>query len=303
MPRTPQHHPFPITRRQALLWAAAAPFLMTRPAPAAADVQTGDAAAALFAGLEKAHGRRLGLHAIDTGSGNEIAYRADERFPFCSSFKAVLAAAVLALDARQPGVLDRRISYTTHDLASYSPVTQKHAGGDMRVADLCAATLQYSDNTAANLLLHLIGGPPALTAFARAAGNASFRLDRYETALNTAIPGDPRDTSTPRDMAVLLGRLVLGDALPAPARTMLADWMLGNKTGDRRIRAATPTGWKVADKTGTGDYASASDIGVIWPPGRQPIVLAIYTTARDSKAKADENLIAAAARVALQRLA
>ncbi|WP_420042790.1 class A beta-lactamase [Bordetella genomosp. 8] len=301
-----RHHPTLITRRQALAWTAAAPFLLTRPALAVADTGSNAKDSACnteFADLERAHDRRLGLHAVDTASGKEIAYRAGERFPFCSSFKAVLAAAVLARDARQPGVLDRRISYTRHDLAPYSPVTQNHAGDDMRVADLCAATLRYSDNTAANLLLHLIGGPPALTAFARAAGNASFRLDRYETALNTAIPGDPRDTSTPRDMGVLLRALMLGDALPARAQATLADWMLGNRTGDRRIRAATPADWKVADKTGTGDYASASDIGVLWPPGRRPIVLAIYTTARDSKAKADEDLIAAASRIALRQLA
>uniref|UniRef100_UPI0039EF3C6F class A beta-lactamase n=1 Tax=Bordetella sputigena TaxID=1416810 RepID=UPI0039EF3C6F len=255
-----------------------------------------------FAALEHTHDRRLGLYAIDTGSGQEVAYRADERFPFCSTFKAVLAGAVLARDAGQPGLLDRRISYTKHDLASYSPITQQHAGGSMCVADLCAATLQYGDNTAANLLLHLLGGPPALTAFAHSAGNASFRLDRFETALNTAIPGDPRDTSTPSDMGRLLRNLMLGDALPAPARARLADWMLGNKTGDRRIRAAAPAGCKVADRTGTGDYASASDIGVLWPIGRQPMVLAIYTTAGDNRARADEALIAAAARLAISRL-
>lgn len=305
MPRKPQHRPSLVTRRQALAWAAAAPFLLTRPVLAATDAALsagGRPDDAGFETLEQAHDRRLGVYAIDTGSGREVAYRADERFPFCSTFKAVLAGAVLARDARQPGVLDRRISYTKHDLASYSPITQKHAGDSMRVADLCAATLQYSDNTAANLLLHLLGGPPALTAFAHSAGNPSFRLDRFETALNSAIPGDLRDTSTPSDMGKLLRNLMLGDALPASAQARLRDWMLGNKTGDRRIRAAAPAGWKVADKTGTGDYASASDIGVIWPTGRQPIVLAIYTTARDNRARADEDLIAAAARVAISRL-
>lgn len=307
MPRKPQSQqgPSPITRRQALAWAAAAPLLLMRPALAATGAASstgGKTRDAEFIRLEQTHDRRLGLYAIDTGSGREVAYRADERFPFCSTFKAVLAGAVLARDARQPGLLDRRISYTKQDLVSYSPITEKHAGDSMRVADLCAATLQYSDNTAANLLLHLLGGPPALTAFAHSAGNLGFRLDRYETALNTAIPGDLRDTSTPRDMGRLLRNLMLGDALPAPARARLADWMLGNKTGDRRIRAAAPAGWKVADKTGTGDYASASDIAVIWPTGRQPIVLAIYTTARDKRTRADEDLIAAAARLAISRL-
>ncbi|AOB33593.1 beta-lactamase [Bordetella sp. H567] len=311
MPRHTEHASASLTRRQALLWAAATPLLWIRPALAGGhlpardgdDAAVGTAIDAEFARLERSHQRRLGLYALETGTGREIAYRANERFAFCSTFKAVLAAATLAQDAAQPGLLERRIIYTQHDLASYSPVTKERLGGGMTVAELCAAAVQYSDNTAANLLLHRLGGPRALTAYARDVGNKSFRLDRYETALNTAIPGDERDTSTPADMGRMLEALVLGNALPAEARTRLKTWLLGNKTGDHRIRAAVPAGWQVADKTGTGDYGSANDFGIVWPPGRPPIVLAIYTGSRDTHAKADESLIAEAARIAITRLA
>ncbi|CAM4054619.1 class A beta-lactamase [Bordetella bronchialis] len=315
MPRNTD--PVPLSRRRALLWAAMAPLLLARPALAAgtqassSGTKAGQAAGGHarpdgdveYAALEQSHRRRLGVYALDTGSGQEVAYRAGERFAFCSTFKAILAAAVLAQDAGKPGLLRQRVAYTKSDLVSYSPVTGEHAGAGMTIAELCAAAVQYSDNTAANLLLHRLGGPAALTAFARQAGNPSFRMDRYETALNTAIPGDERDTSTPADMAGLLRALVLGDALPAPARAQLKTWLLGNKTGAHRIRAAVPGGWAVGDKTGTGDYGSANDVGIIWPPSRPPIVMAIYTGSRDKRAKADEGLIAEAARIALARLA
>ncbi|WP_233234594.1 class A beta-lactamase [Bordetella sp. LUAb4] len=314
--------PARLSRRRMLALTAAAPLMLVRPAFAATQTRPIDDE---YARLEQAHQRRLGIYAVDTGSGKEVAYRADERFAVCSTFKAVLAAAVLAKDAvaagsngREAGVhvthvpqpeasqgrlLDRRIVYGRDALVTYSPITGQHAdAAGMSVAELCAAAIQYSDNTAGNLLLRLLGGPAALTAFARGHGNESFRLDRYETALNTAIPGDERDTSTPADMGRLLRTLMLGDALPAAAREQLKTWMLGNKTGDRRIRAATPAGWLVADKTGTGDYASANDIGVIWPPGRPPIVMAIYTTSRTPGVKADDDLIAQGARIAYERL-
>ncbi|OZI60238.1 class A beta-lactamase [Bordetella genomosp. 11] len=306
MPPKPDHPPISITRRQALSWAAAAPLLMMRPALAAGDAAAAPAGTARdveYAHLERAHRRRLGVYAVDTATGREVTYRAHERFAFCSTFKAVLAGAILSQDAAQPGLLDQRILYTAHELASYSPVTEKHVHGGMTIAQLCAAAIQYSDNTAANLLLHRLGGPRALTAYARGLGNPTFRLDRFETALNTSIPGDERDTSTPADMARTLETLVLGDALPPGARARLKTWLLGNKTGDRRIRAAVPPGWQVADKTGTGDYASANDFGVIWPADRPPVVLAIYTASRDPHAKADESLIAEAARIALAALA
>lgn len=240
-------------------------------APAAAP-QT---PAALLAGLEKEFGGRLGVAALNTADGRQVLHRDDERFPFCSTFKMMLSAAILS---REPALLKKRITYDKSDLVPYSPVTSKHLADGMTVAELCEATLQISDNAAANLLMKQIGGPAAVTAFARSIGDTEFRQERWETALNTALPGDARDTTTPLAMAKSLQKLVLGDALPAAARKQLKDWMLGNTTGATRIRAGVPAGWPVADKTGSGDYGTVNDIAVIWPPGKAPIVLAVYTT-------------------------
>lgn len=255
-----------------------------------------------FAQLERELDGELGVAAIDHGSGRVAGYRQDQRFSMCSTFKAVLAAAVLARADGVPGLLGKRVLLAKDDFVDYSPVTGKHAGGAMTVAELCAAALQYSDNTAANALLRELGGPAALTGFARSMGDTTFRLDRWETALNTALPGDERDTTTPLAMARTLDKLLLGDALAAERQAQLREWMLGNTTGGERIRAAVPPGWQVADKTGTGSFGSASDIGVIYRPAGSPVVLAIYTRGHSRAAKARSDIIARAARLALARL-
>ncbi|WP_286194632.1 class A beta-lactamase [Synechococcus sp. CCY 0621] len=264
-------------------------------AAAPATAETG------LAALEARSGGRLGVFAIDTASGTRIGHRADERFPVCSTFKAILAAAVLHRSQREPGFLEQRIRFGRQDLVTYSPIAEQHLEDGLTVAEMAAATVQYSDNTAANQLMARLGGPAGLTAFARSIGNRTFRLDRWETDLNSAIPGDPRDTDTPAGMGSSLQALVLGTALGSPQRRRLQDWLIGNTTGDRRVRAGVPTGWRVGDKTGScGVYGTANDVAVVWPPDRAPIVLAIFHTQADPAAQAQEGVIAAAATIVVE---
>lgn len=285
-------------RRTLLLAAATAPLVLS--VNACASRQAADVSPATsFDALERAAGGRLGVCAIDTANGRRAQHRADERFPFCSTFKAMLAAAVLARSVERPALLQQRVTYRQDDLVRYSPVTERHVGTGMTVAGLCAAAVQYSDNSAANLLLKLIGGPSAVTAYARAIGDDTFRLDRWETELNTALPGDLRDTTTPAAMAASLRVLALGEALPAAQRAQWIEWVRGNKVGDKRIRAGVPAGWRVGDKTGTGDYGTTNDVGVVWPPSRAPIVLAVYYTQTRADAQAKDDVIEAAARIAV----
>ena len=293
-----------IKRRSLLLAIASAPLVNSCGVfPAAQAAQSLQAAGeARFRALEASLDGRLGVFALDTGSGMQLAWRADERFPMCSTFKAVLAGAILARSAHDDGLLARRIRYAASDLVSYSPVTEKHAGAGMPVAELCAAAVQYSDNTAANLLLAIVGGPAGLTEHARAAGDDSFRLDRWETELNSAIPGDARDTTTPEAMTRHMSRIALGAQLPAPQRQTLQGWLRGNTTGDTRIRAGVPAGWVVGDKTGTGSYGTANDTAILWPPQREPIVLTIFTTRRAKDAEARNDILASAARVVVEAL-
>jgi beta-lactamase class A len=214
---------------------------------------------------------------LDTGSGEVSGRRMGARFPMCSTFKTLAAAAVLKRVDDGKEKLDRRIVYGKSDLVTYSPATEKHAGAGMTLAELCEAAITLSDNTAGNLLLANIGGPEGLTAFARSLGDGVTRLDRIETALNEATPGDPRDTTTPDAMAKDLNALVPGDVLSAASKRQLIGWLVGSKTGDARLRAGLP-GWRVGDKTGSGEHGTANDAGVIWPPGHAPIVVAVYLT-------------------------
>ncbi|UVJ41823.1 class A beta-lactamase [Pseudomonas sp. LS1212] len=289
------------SRRTLLLAAATAPLALAL--TACATGQAPDTSAqALFATLERTAGGRLGVSALDTASGMHIHYRADERFPLCSTFKAILAGAILAQSTRDAGLLERRVRYGQSDLVSYSPISSQHLDDGMTVAELCRATVQYSDNTSANLLMKILGGPAAVTAFTRSIGDSQLRLDRWETELNTAIPGDPRDTTTPAAMTRSLQSLAIGNALPVPQRELLQAWLRGNTTGAKRIRAGLPADWQVGDKTGTGDYGTTNDIAVLWPPARGPIVLSVYYTQPQADAKPRDDVIAAATRIAVSVL-
>ncbi|MFC5473386.1 class A beta-lactamase [Paraherbaspirillum soli] len=286
-------------RRKLLLAAASAPLIGACASPPDGARASASAQARLKA-LETASAGRLGVAALNLADGAQLNYRADERFPFCSTFKALVASAILERSSRDSTLLERRIKYPQSDLVAYSPITEKHVADGMTVSELCAAALQYSDNTAGNLLIKMLGGPAGVTAFARSIGDNEFRLDRWETELNTAIPGDPRDTSTPLAMARSLQRLALGDALPAPQREQLQRWMRGNTTGAARIRAGVPASWQVGDKTGTGDYGTTNDIAVLWPPGKAPMVLAIYFTQHQQDAKSRSEVLASAARIVVE---
>ncbi|MFH9178154.1 class A beta-lactamase [Streptomyces albogriseolus] len=254
-----------------------------------------------LAALEREYGARLGVFAVDTGTGVTVVHRADERFALCSTFKTLAAAAVLD---RRPGArLDERIPYGTADLVPYSPVTEKHTGEGMTLRRLCEAAVRYSDNTAANLLLRDIGGPRGLTAYARRLGDRVTRLDHTEPELNSNPPGDPRDTTTPRAIAADHRALVLGDALPAAGRALLTDWLVRSTTGGRRIRAGAPRGWRVGDKTGSGEWGRGNDVAVLWPGGgRPPLVLSVLTERPDRAASPSDELVAEAARRVLDVL-
>jgi len=267
-----------ITRRAFTTSAVLAYALAEMPRCAfASDRKTG-ALAARFAAIEKATGGRLGVAGIGTATGRRFGHRGQERFAMCSTFKVLAASALLARVDRGNEDLNRRIRFAAGDVIKNSPISKDHAGEGMTLAVLCAAALDYSDNTAANLILAALGGPHAVTAFARSLGDPVTRLDRTEPTLNEATPGDPRDTTTPAAMAANLQKLLLGKALAPASRAQLAQWMIGNKTGDARLRAGFPRDWRIGDKTGSGDHGTANDIAIAWPPGREPIIVAVYLT-------------------------
>ncbi|MEU8898167.1 class A beta-lactamase [Nocardia sp. NPDC048505] len=243
--------------------------------------------------LERRFGARLGVYALATGSGRTLTHRAEESFAFCSTFKALATAAILH---RNPlSHLDAVVRYAESDLMKSSTVTREHLATGMTLRELCDAAVRYSDGTAGNLLLRDLGGPAELTAYTRTLGDTVTRMDRIEPFITEATPGDPRDTSTPRALATDFQRLILGDALPAEKRAFLQDLMERNLTGAQRIRAGIPQDWRVADKTGTGDYGTLNDIAILWPPDMPPIVLALMSSKPAEDAPYDQALLAEAA--------
>ncbi|MGW6055445.1 class A beta-lactamase [Streptomyces sp. NPDC055189] len=250
--------------------------------------------------LEEEYAARLGVFALDTASGATVSHRADERFPMCSVFKGLAAAAVLRDVDRHGEFLARRIRYTAEFVgaAGYIPVTGKpeNIAHGLTGAQLCAAAVSESDNGAANLLLRELGGPTAITRFCRSLGDGTTRLDRWEPELNSAEPWRTEDTTSPRAIGMTYGRLLLSRALSPGDRKRLLGWLVANTTNTERFRKGLPADWILADKTGGGaQYGVANDVGVVQPPGASPLVLSILSTKYEPQGPTDNPLVARAA--------
>ena len=280
---------------------AAAPLVLATPALAAAPIPE-------LTDYEHACSGRIGVFARNLRSGATLAWRPDERFVMCSTFKASLAAATLARVDRRQERLDAVVRYGPRDLLDYAPVAKAGVGkasvgkGGLTVGELCAGAVELSDNTCANLLLARLGGPAALTAFWRRQGDATSRLDHNEPALNRSPPGDPHDTTTPRAMAGNVQRFLLGDVLSPASRRRLTDWMLNCQTGAERLRAGLPQTWRIGDKTGNNGKDAAGDIAMAWPHPDRPIVIAAYTQGGKPTDAQLETVFAAIGRAVGERL-
>ncbi|WP_156858006.1 class A beta-lactamase [Oceanobacillus sp. AG] len=253
-----------------------------------------------FAKLEDKFDSKLGVFALDTGTNQTVVYHPDERFAYASTHKALAVGALLQQKSIED--LNQRITYTRDDLVNYNPITEKHVDTGMTLKELADASIRYSDNTAANLILKELGGPTGFKKILDEIGDNVTNPERYEPELNEVNPGETYDTSTPRALATSLQAFTLGDTLPAEKRELLIDWMKRNTTGDALIRAGVPKGWEVADKTGSGSYGTRNDIGIIWPPKGDPIVLAVLSSRDKKDADYNDKLIAEATKEVIKAL-
>ncbi|WP_432191056.1 class A beta-lactamase [Streptomyces sp. bgisy027] len=252
--------------------------------------------------LERQHGARLGVFAYNVRTRRTVTHRADELFPICSVFKTLAAAAVLRDLDRHGEVLAKRIHYTEADLVANSDKTEENLATGMTVGELADVAIRFSDNTAGNLLLRELGGPTAVTRFARSLGDRVTRLDRWETELNSAEPWRVTDTTSPRAIGRSYARLVLGDALNHRDRDLLTHWLLNNTTSVNRFRAGLPPTWAIADKTGGGFYGANNDVGIAWTEDGTPLVLAVQTTLPERDAAYDHALIVETAKLLAETL-
>ncbi|PGB79623.1 class A beta-lactamase [Bacillus wiedmannii] len=253
-----------------------------------------------FVKLEKEYDAKLGIYALDTGTNQTVTYRSDERFAYASTHKVLAVGALLQKKSIED--LDQKIKYTSKDLVNYNPITEKYVGTGMTLKELADASIRYSDNTAQNLILKQLGGPSEFKKSLREIGDSVTNPERFEPELNEVQPDDTRDTSTAMALATSLQTYALSDILPIEKRSFLIDLMKRNTTGDNLIRAGVPAGWEVADKTGSGSYGTRNDIAIIWPPNKNPIVLAILSNHAKEDAKYDDKLIANATKIVLDAL-
>jgi len=274
-------------------------------APRISRGQEADFLSAELERIERASGGRLGVSVIDTADGTRTGRRGDERFPMCSTFKFLLAGAVLKAADEHRLTLAERVAIAEADLLAHSPITERNLGPrGMSLSQLCEAAVIESDNAAANLLLPRVGGPAGLTAFLRSIGDPLTRSDRTEPTMNQFVPGDPRDTTTPASMADDMRRLVLGDALSPTSRRRLTTWLLHNRTGGARLRAGLPRGWRVGDKTGSNGTDTTNDVAIVWPTGgRAPLIVAVFLNGATVDITAQNAAHAEVARVVARSLA
>lgn len=247
--------------------------------------------------LERKFNRKLGIYAIDTSSNKVIAHRANERFPFQSTLKFIGAAALLHQDTKQ-GLINKKVIIKQKDIVPWAPISSKFLNKKASLETLAMAAVSFSDNTAINIIVRQLGGLNAINAFARKTANKSFQLNHDEPNLNSD-PSKKFDTATPKDMALSVQNILLGNVLKQQQRMLLLDWMKNNTTGYKRIRAGVPLGWLVADKTGSGRYGIANDVGIIWSPADKPIVLAIFSKNNNANDLACDQVVAAATEVIL----
>jgi beta-lactamase class A len=245
--------------------------------------------------IERDLGARVGFYMRDLQSGEVITHAADDRFPLNSTFKLLACGAALHSVEQGDARLADTVSIDEIHLVSYSPAVRAHLAAGHSVLsldDACRMTLSVSDNTAANIVLSKIGGPSALTAYLRSIGDEVTRLDRMEPDLNTSVPGDLRDTTTPRAIAHSVEQLLLGEALSAPSRAVLRGWLAEHSVADALFRATLPSNWAIDDRTGAGGYGSRSIVAVLYPPQRQPIIAALFMTETDASFPARNAAIA-----------
>jgi beta-lactamase class A len=284
-----------ITRRRLLAGAPAALLAcaVVPPVRAATPAKTLERT---FAAIEAKVGGRLGVAVYDNGSGLKAAWRGDERFPLCSTFKWLAGAAVLARVDAGDVTLGHPVAIRAEHIVTYSPTTEKHVGETMPLGQICEAAITLSDNTAGNLMLAALGGPEGFNCYVRSLGDDVTRLDRIEPALNEAAPDDPRDTTTPLAMIADLDAVLVGDVLSRASRNKLTAWLIGNETGDARLRAGLPETWRVGDKTGTCNARTANDVGIAWPPSGKLVLIAVYLAESDASPDAQTTAIADVAR-------
>jgi beta-lactamase class A len=304
-----------------LLWASG-----WQPVSAASSDTAKSLRQALHQLAARARPGLLGVTVLDVDSGAQARVNADHAYPMMSVFKAPVAATVLAQIDTGHLSLAQKVTINRADVVGGSAVPSigAHFHGDsmtFTVDQLLTAAISESDNTAADALVRLVGGPKVVTAFLRAHGIDEMRVDMDEADVDRIFDGighgeqipanetaqqslvrlrrgyrdylsDPRNRTTPDAAVKFLKQLWKGSLLSAGSTQHLLQLMY-KQTIPRRLRGGLPEGVRLADKCGTsvsfeGETAAYNDIGIMtWPNGHTVIVAAFLTGSRADKAERD----------------
>ena len=256
-----------------------------------------------FNRIVKSARAKIGVALIHLESGRLIVIRGNDRFPMASVVKLPIALEVLSQVSEGKVSLDRGVWLGADDMRPCCTLSRRHPNGGVSktVLELLELTLIESDNSAADKLLTLVGGPTAVERRLRALGFVNINVNRSEGQLILDMAGvvdapspefwtldlqrrlvsevtkealndarerylrDERDTATPYEVAQLLGRLQLGDLLPRAETSLLLDLMASSTTGPRRLKGRLPEEVRVAHKTGTTAVV-VNDVGIITLP-------------------------------------
>ncbi|WP_181008400.1 class A beta-lactamase [Sphingomonas montanisoli] len=276
---------------------------------------------------------RVGIAAVHLESGAALSVNGDEAFPMASAYK--LAAVLTLLHQVEQGrftmdqmiPVDDALRVQSGGISTSMP----HPGIALSVANLIDLTITRSDNTAADMVTQMVGGPAAITAWLRSVGIEGQRVDRdvaglifdYKhltpeagrnqaqtlarvmslrddnpdepnSTLDPAFIADPRDSSTPDAMVALLAKLQRGQLVDAEHTAWLLDVMAHTVTGAKRVKGLLPPRTVFAHKTGTL-VGICADVGILTLPGGGHVAVAIFVKSHDDGAKA-EAIIAEAGR-------
>ena len=257
----------------------------------------------------------VGVTLTHVESGAHLSIHGDQRFPMASVYKLPIAVEALAQVGEGKLELSRAITLGPNDIRACCTLSRRYPRGGvtLTLGDLIELMMIESDNSAVDAVLKLVGGPAVVERRLRAQGFKDININRYDAQISLEMTGvrevvaesdwtlelqrrlisavtpadlrdararyttsDPRDTTTPDDMAALLVRLQRGDLLPWPYGEQLIDRMSHAKTGPRRLKGRLPPDTIVAHKTGTTDVV-INDVGIITlPEGGGHLVVAVF---------------------------
>jgi beta-lactamase class A len=262
---------------------------------------------------------KVGIGVLDLNSGQSWFLNGKQRFPMQSVYKLPSAIAVLKQVDEGKISLKQLVTIMRQDFApGSSPMIKEFKGDRVQIPlrNVLESSVGISDNTAADALVRLLGGPQQVNAILGKLQIRNIRVDRLEQQMQPESVGlknfqpeladeqkykeavekipdsikkaalqkyltDPRDTATPEAMVDLLAKLNSNQLLSENSTALLLKIMTDSPTGQKRLKAGLPENWSIAHKTGTGADVlgigtATNDVGIATSPDGKRVAIAVF---------------------------